>query len=847
MKIHKITLQNINSLSSLKPIEIDFTTDKFRQTGLFLITGVTGSGKSTILDAITLALYYKVPRLTTSSSLVDIVNSGSSTALAIVEFKAKEEIYEASWTIRILTDSGKKLKIPRESVRLKNLSSGEILAEKKRDIVSKIEEIINLNYKQFLRAVLLAQGEFSAFLSASSKDKGTLLEQITGEDIYKKIGIKLRDKISSQNRLLDSLKNRINSEDLLSKDKKIELTIRLKDIKTNLKELDKAQKEIDNLKSIKIESETELKYCNISIENSKKRELDLNNSIIKSENSLNKAKNRLNSIQISKNIKEIDIKIENTTKKLIEEKAKKLIEKKEREEELEKIEYKLVRFDIEELEQEYNNVKDTINGYFKYKNSLLKKEELNGELKTIKNKIDNIIPNIDIKKNEKKRLENILIYKEEIYRLKLQISSLKDEREKLKKGEECPLCGSTSHPKIEEYKKVEPNSVNSDIKFLKKNIKNLNIEIEDLNKKLVEYKTNKTNLEKNILDIDSNFKYINISIDIEEYKTIKDNIQKDILEYRKLEEDEKKILKLNLDTIILDIDKRIDNIKNKIKEEFRVEYEQNILKKGQLKESIKNLNSKIENYKLELILTKKELDKLLNRKEIILKKVEELKERIFLKNEPKLIESKKELLEIKGSIEERFKQDKNLKDRNKNRIQEIKKEEIRLFNLNRLLKLLGGTMDSFNIYVQRLTLIELIDLANIHLKKFAPRYELRIYKYKNEKEALKFGLVDHYQTSILREIDTSSGGEKFIISLALALGLSDLASKNVKIESLFIDEGFGSLDSKSLDTVISTLETLKSKDKLIGIISHVDSLKDRITTQINITKMGNGVSEVQII
>ena len=115
------------------------------------------------------------------------------------------------------------------------------------------------------------------------------------------------------------------------------------------------------------------------------------------------------------------------------------------------------------------------------------------------------------------------------------------------------------------------------------------------------------------------------------------------------------------------------------------------------------------------------------------------------------------------------------------------------------------------------------------------------------KEELNFNLIDHYQTDQARLVDTSSGGEKFIISLALALGLSDLASKNVKIDSLFIDEGFGTLDSNTLETVISTLETLQSQGKMIGIISHVENLKERIPTQIQITKKSNGVSVVEII
>ena len=833
MKIEKITLQNINSLRSPKPIVIDFTTNKFTQAGLFLITGVTGAGKTTILDAITLALYHKIPRL--DSSLENIVNHGSSTALSIVEFEVKKTIYEASWTIRVLRSGGKKLKKPQEITRLKNLSSGKILAEKKRDIVKKVEEITHLNYKQFLRAVLLAQGEFSAFLSASSKYKGTLLEQITGEDIYKKIGIKLRDKILSQTKIIDTLKSKISSEYLLDSKIKKEFDIRLEDVIVELEELDRFQKDIDNLKYIKIDKESELKYYNNSIRDSKKRELELGNNVKSSIESLSKNIEKLEIIETSidedkrvnidsfEDIEKLDSKRAKVIKELIKSREEKNREKEIKDRELRDIEKKLSLCNTEELEKEHNLIKKSIEKY-----------RLKKELDSIKDKLNTLTPRRD-------NLEDTLTHQNEIYKLQLQIKSLKEERDRLKEAKPCPLCGSTIHPRIKEYKEIEPNSLEIKIKKIDK-------ELKLLTKNITRYNTNKSNIKKTIEKINNSLKTIFISdIEIERYMLRENSIKKDILEYKKLEKDEKKILRLNLESSILEIDKKIDSIKYEVKKKFRSRYERNIIKKSQLEESIKNLKSKIDSYKNNILFNEKERINLLSKKEFILKDIDDVKENIVLKDEPKLIDNKKELLKERGSIDEKFKQDKNLRDRNKIKIKEIEKEQVKLDNLNRLLKLLGGTIDSFNIYVQRLTLIELINLANIHLQKFAPRYELRIYDYRNEKEALKFGLVDYYQASILREIDTSSGGEKFIISLSLALGLSDLASKNVKIESLFIDEGFGTLDSRSLDIVISTLETLKAKDKLIGIISHVESLKDRISTQIDITKMGNGVSEVEII
>ena len=201
----------------------------------------------------------------------------------------------------------------------------------------------------------------------------------------------------------------------------------------------------------------------------------------------------------------------------------------------------------------------------------------------------------------------------------------------------------------------------------------------------------------------------------------------------------------------------------------------------------------------------------------------------------------------KGEVKEAFRKDQEIKDRNQQVYKQIEAQESICNVWRELFKILGNSKDAFNVYVQRLTLKHLLDLANLHLYKLNKRYSLKMEEDYKPKEELNFNLIDHYQTDQARLVDTSSGGEKFIISLALALGLSDLASKNVKIDSLFIDEGFGTLDKNTLETVISTLETLQSQGKMIGIISHVENLKERIPTQIMINKKSNGVSIVELL
>lgn len=165
----------------------------------------------------------------------------------------------------------------------------------------------------------------------------------------------------------------------------------------------------------------------------------------------------------------------------------------------------------------------------------------------------------------------------------------------------------------------------------------------------------------------------------------------------------------------------------------------------------------------------------------------------------------------------------------------------------RLYMILGNSKTAYNIYVQRITLSFLLESANHHLKSLNPRYSLTLKEEFNDKTALSFDLVDHYHLDAVRPVETASGGEKFLISLGLALALADMSSQNLNIDTLFIDEGFGSLDPDSVELALNTLETLHTRGKTVGIISHVELIKERISTQVNVIKQANGFSRVEIV
>lgn len=156
---------------------------------------------------------------------------------------------------------------------------------------------------------------------------------------------------------------------------------------------------------------------------------------------------------------------------------------------------------------------------------------------------------------------------------------------------------------------------------------------------------------------------------------------------------------------------------------------------------------------------------------------------------------------------------------------------------------IGADGKTLRKIAQCYTLSFLIAHANQEIRKFNTRYELQQVKH-----SLGIRVIDHDRADDIRDTTSLSGGETFIVSLGLALGLSALSSRNISFENLFIDEGFGTLDPDTLATVIDSLAMLQSSQgKKVGVISHTDTMSERITTQIRIIKNGNsGSSHIEI-
>lgn len=166
-------------------------------------------------------------------------------------------------------------------------------------------------------------------------------------------------------------------------------------------------------------------------------------------------------------------------------------------------------------------------------------------------------------------------------------------------------------------------------------------------------------------------------------------------------------------------------------------------------------------------------------------------------------------------------------------------ERRRLGIWERLRHLIGSADGAkFRQFAQGLSLDVVLRHANRHLSRLNDRYRLQ----RAPGADLMLEIVDRHQAGAIRPMLSLSGGETFLVSLALALGLSDLAGRNARIDSLFIDEGFGSLDADALDTAVAALDTLRLSNKTIGVISHVELLKERIPVQIRVERLAGGIS-----
>ena len=367
MKILKLKFRNINSLAG--DWEIDFTQPEFIENGLFAITGKTGSGKSSILDAISLALFGKTPRVDVTGSSNDVMTRGTSDCYSEIKFEVGGKIWKASWMqerARKKPD-GKLQQVERAVADENNNIVADKIAIKgsKKDkdektVNEKITEIIGLTFEQFTKVILLAQGSFAAFLQANKSDKGELLEQITGTEIYGEISRMVYERNKIENQKIEFLNTELGAITILSEE-----------------DIEKLNSEIIDFGNQKAQIDNDLQII-VTEQNRLKELKDLQEQI-------NNAKVKLPEL----------LKNEEDAKLILEKAEKEITDVKQEQEKLTPVLLK-----VRELDTKITEKNNTLN-------SILE------AIKNIENEHNNYTENLRLKKNDLQKIHNDLSQREE--------------------------------------------------------------------------------------------------------------------------------------------------------------------------------------------------------------------------------------------------------------------------------------------------------------------------------------------------------------------------------------------------------------------------------------------------
>ena len=252
----------------------------------------------------------------------------------------------------------------------------------------------------------------------------------------------------------------------------------------------------------------------------------------------------------------------------------------------------------------------------------------------------------------------------------------------------------------------------------------------------------------------------------------------------------------------------------------------------------KDVEREITQYTANLDMIQKKLDKE-GAREMAVESSEELSYQIL-----EARKQKDQLAQALSAALERLEHHNALEKEYQQKISELEKQQNICDRANAEKRFFETAGDAeFKMRVRELMLERLLEHSNRHLGELSGRYYLR----RRELHGLELEIEDVLQHRARRPSNTLSGGESFLVSLSMALGLSDMTGNGRKIESLFIDEGFGCLDDEILYNVLSTLKGLKNNGKMVGIISHVKKLEDEIPTKIRITRMPGGVSRLEVV
>lgn len=925
MRPLKLSFESFNSYAN--KTSIDF--EDFSSNGIFLITGPTGSGKTTIFDAIKYALYGEASGEDRKniSNFSDFANLESPSAVTFeflhrgVKYRIERiSSYQVSKKNKT-PETDKKTPNKKTTVNFYQLIDGEekLLESNATKVNEEVQNLLGIDKNQFSQIVMIAQGDFSKILTAKGSDRETLLRNIFNTEVYQQLQERLKVDTSQlekeHEKNLANAKNALQDINLNDQEQSDKVLEYLNNEKTILSHLDEIHTFIEEQNSALNKEANSLDLKTIKLSNRKDaltRDLAQleSNQIIKDQISacseyldLHKpilAQKKSAYDQAKKNESEIE-RLRSDIPKLEE----KMHRYDSASKQVESIELEISRLDsqllehkqqIKLLDKKSTETQTLQNGLKEEKQRL---EENSNKLTEIDRLISEIEQTVERKKNadaylkeleeEQVALEELAVkynHSKEAYQSaeqKFNAAQAGILASKLIEGSPCPVCGSIHHPQIASLS----NNVPSETKI--KKLKDTMESIRQKKQKQSEVAaTTKTKFDFENNEFDQSFTHVLSAVRlIDEFKNVEsfeelvyaNEIliqQKYAIEYQNKE---KEILESRIDKTDIDL-KNIEK------------------SKAEANNSIQELTNHLNRRHGELSLIKNsgdliDIDKIKNCHENAVAKLGILSQQLAQSKE----EFDKESAEFekqkyaRQKLESQFDNTlcidpSNLKDQ----IQEIniKQQEIRnkIAEINRLININESPLNtikrihhdaittekkynttktlhdfvsgassnseygriSLENYVQRTYLQRVIEAANDRLAIMTDSQF--VLKTKGDKKFKKTDYLDLEVTDLYtgkdRDVKSLSGGEKFMTSLALALGFSDVIQQDaggIQLDSMFIDEGFGTLDSETLEQALRLLDQLSTNSNtLVGIISHVEELKNRIPQQIVVSKDLNGSS-----
>ena len=904
---------------------IDF--EQLGTKGLYLITGDTGAGKTTIFDAITFALYGSPSGTDRSVEMLRSHFADENTPTIVeLDFEANGNKYHITrnpdYQRKALKGDGITTQAASaELVYVTQSSIPPVSGVSK--VNAEVEKILSLKKEQFCSIAMIAQGVFQKLLLSDKKQKEEIFRQLFHTEKFVRLEMTLKDERSSAKSEVEKLKLKLNEAlnriVIMDADENSEQILKIKNssyITENEIQILKAFVEEDErvLKSVleKIgKNDNKISQLNLEInaaEEQEKLKAQISEKELFIKNLNSKKDSIFAQVEITKKAAE---KITELTKEknLLESSMDDYLKNDEAEKQILKIAEEIVtdensktqlekqnaglETEIEQLKKELESLKNSGEEIIRLEN---KAKEYNGTLNELNEASENLETFGEDKQDLKDAQEKVQKASDEYeksnteYSENLRLYNLEQAgilAENLKPGCACPVCGSTEHPVLAHKSEKAPTQ--KQIEELKKSVESKN---SIFNKLSSDAAAKKSALEKSEETINKLLKKyfdsltaadenITATVDekISELKALQKKTKADI------EAENKKVARFKaLEKEIPNKEKELSGNKEAISS-FATKISSNKVLKEREEKALNECKSKLKYKTLQEAQTQLKLlettidsltknrDEAVNNKNEFEKNLEgensslnTLKAQLE-KTEPADIKKLKEKLTAlqleksnldnqRDSLNER----KGVNQESVNSVEalvpEIAKANAHYEMVAALCEVAAGNsrgkkgLPSLETYVQMNCLDQINRRANLRLKKMTDnKYELlrRI-----EEDGSELGLdlnVKDFYTGRDRNVQTLSGGEQFQASLALALGLADVVQENsggIKLDTMFIDEGFGTLDSETLNKAMHALEDLSQGNKLIGIISHVEELESRIDNKIVVTKNSSGISNAVI-